>query len=150
MAPLARGIIASRRGDVDEAKNQVRLGVSRVAESGLVECLICAFRASTELLIASVQDEQTRRTIADAMYVSGDEFLVTSVEGQQGGVVANLSPREKDVLALLGHGLTNREIGERLFISPATVKVHVGHILEKLGVRSRTAAALRASQLARD
>jgi LuxR family maltose regulon positive regulatory protein len=150
MVPLARGIIASRRGDVDEAKAQIQQVVGRVAESGLIECLICAFRASPELFISSIRDEQTHRTIADAMYVAGDEFQISSVEGAQGGVVASLSPREKDVLALLGHGLSNREIGARLFISPATVKVHVKHIFEKLGVRSRTAAALRASQLARD
>ena len=51
------------------------------------------------------------------------------------------------MLALLGHGLTNIQIGEALFISPPTVKVHVSHILDKLGVKSRTEAALRAVQI---
>jgi DNA-binding NarL/FixJ family response regulator len=55
-----------------------------------------------------------------------------------------LSHREQDVLALIAEGLTNRSIAERLFISEATVKVHVQRIFEKLGVRSRTEAALRA------
>jgi DNA-binding NarL/FixJ family response regulator len=45
---------------------------------------------------------------------------------------------------LIAEGLTNRSIAERLFISEATVKVHVQRIFEKLGVRSRTEAALRA------
>ena len=59
----------------------------------------------------------------------------------------SLSPREKEVLALLAQGLSNAEIGRALFISPVTVKVHVRHVYEKLGVRSRAAAALRATQL---
>jgi ATP/maltotriose-dependent transcriptional regulator MalT len=55
-----------------------------------------------------------------------------------------LTPRERDVLGLLLEGLTNAEIGERLFISPSTTKVHVRHILEKLGARTRLEAVVRA------
>jgi LuxR family maltose regulon positive regulatory protein len=62
----------------------------------------------------------------------------------------SLSKREKEVLGLIGQGLSNAEIGQRLFISPVTVKAHVRHIFEKLGVRSRTEAAIRAAQLGRD
>jgi DNA-binding NarL/FixJ family response regulator len=64
--------------------------------------------------------------------------------------VLDLSPREKEVLSLVARGLTNAAIGERLFISPVTVKVHVRHIFDKLGVKSRAEAALRAGQLGRD
>lgn len=52
-----------------------------------------------------------------------------------------LSRREREVLQLLVTGSTNRQIAETLFISVPTVKVHVGSILNKLGVESRTAAA---------
>lgn len=56
----------------------------------------------------------------------------------------SLSPRENDVYKLLAEGLSNKEIAGSLFISEATVKVHVSRILEKLGVRTRTEAAVRA------
>lgn len=52
-----------------------------------------------------------------------------------------LSRREGEVLELLVHGLTNREIAERLFISPKTVERHITQILGKLGLRSRAEAA---------
>ncbi len=57
-----------------------------------------------------------------------------------------LSPREREVLALVGEGRTNRQIGEALFISDKTASVHVTHILVKMGVSSRTEAALLASR----
>ena len=58
-----------------------------------------------------------------------------------------LSARELEVLALVAEGLSNREIGERLFITPGTVKNHVSNVLAKLGVRDRTQAILRAQEL---
>jgi DNA-binding NarL/FixJ family response regulator len=61
---------------------------------------------------------------------SGDELDVLSV-------------REGEVLRELSAGLTDREIGERLGISPRTVETHVGSILHKLGVRNRAEAATR-------
>ncbi|MBY8885737.1 response regulator transcription factor [Streptomyces sp. PTM05] len=51
-----------------------------------------------------------------------------------------LSPRETEILGLLAEGLANRQISKRLFISEATVKTHLVHIYDKLGVDSRTAA----------
>lgn len=58
-----------------------------------------------------------------------------------------LSPREREVLALIAAGMTNREIGEALFISDKTVGVHVGNILAKLGVAGRVEAATVAVRL---
>ncbi|MFE9609743.1 response regulator [Streptomyces sp. NPDC006012] len=61
--------------------------------------------------------------------------------------LANLSPRERDILALIGDGLTNREIGRRLYLSEKTVKNHISRLLAKLGVQRRVQAAVLASQL---
>ncbi|WP_017591382.1 response regulator [Nocardiopsis potens] len=51
-----------------------------------------------------------------------------------------LSPRETEILHLLARGLSNRALSRELFVSEATVKTHLGHIYEKLGVDNRTAA----------
>ncbi|MHC6593821.1 response regulator [Arthrobacter sp. C152] len=53
---------------------------------------------------------------------------------------AILTPREAELLSLLTEGLSNRELGKRLFISEATVKTHLAHIYAKLGVDTRAAA----------
>lgn len=55
-----------------------------------------------------------------------------------------LTEREREVLALIGHGLTNQEIAERLFLSMATVKTHVNHVFMKLRVRDRAQAVVLA------
>jgi DNA-binding NarL/FixJ family response regulator len=52
----------------------------------------------------------------------------------------SLTPREAEVLALIGEGLSNREIGERLFLGQATVKTHVNRIFAKIGTQSRARA----------
>ena len=61
--------------------------------------------------------------------------------------VAHLTRRELDVLRLVSEGLSNPEIASALVVSPRTVHAHVRSIFEKLGVSSRTAAALRAREL---
>ncbi|GAA3148507.1 hypothetical protein GCM10017687_77210 [Streptomyces echinatus] len=61
--------------------------------------------------------------------------------------LASLSPRERDILALIGDGLTNREIGRRLYLSEKTVKNHISRMLAKLGVQRRVQAAVLASHL---
>jgi DNA-binding NarL/FixJ family response regulator len=60
---------------------------------------------------------------------------------------ARLTRREREVLQLLAQGKTNPEIATALVISLGTVKIHVEHILAKLGAADRTQAAVRASEL---
>jgi predicted ATPase/DNA-binding CsgD family transcriptional regulator len=58
-----------------------------------------------------------------------------------------LTQRELEVLALMGHGLTNKEISQRLAISRRTVETHIHHLLDKLGATTRTRAVVEAGRL---
>jgi DNA-binding NarL/FixJ family response regulator len=60
--------------------------------------------------------------------------------------LAALSPREREILGLIGEGLTNRQIGKRLYLSEKTVKNNVSRLLAKLGVERRVQAAVIATQ----
>ena len=60
---------------------------------------------------------------------------------------ANLTEREKEILQLIAEGLTNRQIGQRLFIAEKTVKNYVSSLLAKLGLERRTQAAVLAAKL---
>jgi two-component system, NarL family, nitrate/nitrite response regulator NarL len=90
-----------------------------------------------------------RTAASGEVYVSPSlaaEMLVSLTQGQAPDPLQELTAREREILGLIGAGLTNREIGERIFLSEKTIKHYVTNILQKLQVRSRVEAALLASQ----
>ncbi|HWJ81071.1 MAG TPA: response regulator transcription factor [Nocardioides sp.] len=62
-------------------------------------------------------------------------------------LISELTPRQTKILFLIGEGLTNRQIGERLFLAEKTVKNHVTGLLSRLGVETRMQAALLANRV---
>ncbi|MDD5336655.1 MAG: response regulator transcription factor [Rhodoferax sp.] len=93
-----------------------------------------------------------RSAVAGEVYVSPSiaaEMLVSLTQGKAPDPLQELTDREREILALIGTGLTNREIGERIFLSEKTIKHYVTNILQKLQVRSRVEAALLANSHAR-
>lgn len=94
---------------------------------------VAAGAAATALLDGAGASDLFRGVVGATTAPRGDTF--------------GLSRREHEVLALISEGRTNREIGERLFISQKTVGVHVGNILGKLGVSGRVEAAAVAIRL---
>jgi DNA-binding NarL/FixJ family response regulator len=83
--------------------------------------------------------------VANAVRMVGRGMTVFARQAE--GPATPLSPREREVLELIGEGATNREIAERLYLSPHTVKDHTTAVYRKLGVRNRAEAARRAEQL---
>ncbi|MFJ9737026.1 response regulator [Streptomyces sp. NPDC101166] len=62
------------------------------------------------------------------------------------GALLGLTDREREILALIGEGLTNRQIGQRLYLAEKTVKNHISRLLAKLGVERRVQAAVIATE----
>jgi DNA-binding NarL/FixJ family response regulator len=90
-----------------------------------------------------------RSAVAGEVYVSPSiaaEMLVTLTHGKAPDPLQELTEREREILALIGSGLTNRAIGDKIFLSEKTIKHYVTNILQKLQVRSRVEAALLASR----
>lgn len=95
------------------------------------------------------QDQQLMAYVKKilAAFVSPSEVQVSKSVNQQSGLVEPLSPRELEVLRLISQGLSNQEIGKRLFLALDTVKGHNRRIFEKLQAKSRTEAIARAREL---
>lgn len=68
-------------------------------------------------------------------------------EEEQPDGLHGLTEREREILALIGEGLTNRQIGQRLYLAEKTVKNHISRLLAKLGVERRIQAAVIATQV---
>lgn len=81
------------------------------------------------------------------VFLAGDDPNVTETSHAVPGKGPNLSRREREVIELLVEGLTDREIGERLFISTSTVRSHLDRISEKTGFRRRVDLIRLASAL---
>ncbi len=93
--------------------------------------------------------EVLRSAVAGEVYVSPSiaaEMLVSLTQRKAPDPLQELTDRERKILALIGSGKTNREIGDALFLSEKTIKHYVTNILQKLQVRSRVEAALLASR----
>ncbi len=107
-------------------------GDKRAARDALAEALLIAERLPARPLEVSVHE-----------IAKEHDLRIGSSAGPR-GTGTLLTGRELEVLQLLADGASNADIAAQLFISPKTVSVHVSHILDKLGVASRTAAAARA------
>jgi DNA-binding CsgD family transcriptional regulator len=151
-AELARGQVRRARGDV-EALASFRAALARL---GAYEQSLIAARARYAMAETLRESDWAGAVTWARAALASFERIGAAREADRaafllrelgaGGRSAprrreGLSQREGEVLALLAHGLTNREIGERLFISPKTVERHMTQILGKLGLRSRAEAA---------
>lgn len=144
IADAAKAILAVRGGG--QSVKDVQAFAQRVREVGCVDPLVvairaypplldvlidrCDFREDAEMIIERIRD----RSLARRLHLPSADVP----DSERG-----LSKRETEVLELLAQGLPNREIARLLFIEEVTVKVHVRHIFEKLGVRTRIEAATR-------
>jgi len=124
----------------------------RVAEPALAACarqrlsgpVLFEGRRIVPLLRLAIDhgvQAQIARELAEYLREPATAMLVVPDTGAQ------LTARETQILGLLGAGLTNPKIAERLTIGEETVKTHVARVLHKLGVRSRASAAVRAHEL---
>jgi two-component system response regulator DesR len=95
--------------------------------------------------VGFISKDWSAEEVANAVRMVGRGMTVFA--RQADGPATPLSGREREVLELIGEGATNREIGERLFLSPHTIKDHTTALYRKLGVRNRAEAARRAEQL---
>jgi two-component system response regulator DevR len=99
-------------------------------------------------LVTAVRTVASGQSLLDARTTSA---LLNRIrrEREQGDPLRTLSEQERAVLELIGEGLTNRQIAERLFLAEKTVKNYVSHLLSKLGMQRRTQAAVLAAELRR-
>jgi DNA-binding NarL/FixJ family response regulator len=146
--PVLDGIEAARRITADPALDAVR--VIMLTTFDLDDHVHAAIRAGASgFLLKDARPEDILSAIR--VVAAGEALLAPSVTRRLMEELARrplekpapppelgaLTDREREVLALVGRGLANVEIAERLYVSPATAKTHVSHILTKLGARDR-------------
>ncbi len=96
--------------------------------------------ADLEEVIATIRDVHRGRSCMEPMVTRILMENLSRNRQQEGSVLSN---REREVLQLIGKGMSNKQIAEALYISTRTVKFHVSSIFDKLDVKNRTEAALK-------
>jgi DNA-binding NarL/FixJ family response regulator len=143
MALATEAVIAFQLGMSDASAERL---LKHVEATRHVDALVATYRAYPRFLASRSTVNSFRSIIEHALTSANDlDFAKGVAAWTEPGSPADsprLSSRESEVLALVAIGLSNAAIAQQLYISEATVKVHMRHIFEKLGVRSRTQAAL--------
>jgi ATP/maltotriose-dependent transcriptional regulator MalT len=148
LADAARAVALAARG-----APAARALFKSAERGGVWDPVVCALRASESLLSNAASDSETRPKLRVLLQRCGDSATARRAGLRSRSAQAPsdvLSPREREVLGLIAQGLRNKEIAKALFVEESTVKVHVRHVLEKLGVRSRAEAVARYERTARD
>ena len=136
-ADLADGVLAAAAGEHERARALLEDAVDAYERSGAP---YETAHARLELAATLAALGRTERATAETAIAAA----ALRALGAQPVASTLVTPRERDVLALLADGLTNRQIAEQLVLSEHTVHRHVANILRKLGVPSRAAAAAHA------
>lgn len=97
-------------------------------------------------LVSAVRTVGSGRSLLDTRAAAALMARIRS-DAQEPGPLAGLTEQERVVLDLIGEGLTNRQIGERMFLAEKTVKNYVSSVLAKLGMQRRTQVAVLATEL---
>jgi LuxR family transcriptional regulator, maltose regulon positive regulatory protein len=142
LAEGARAILAAEARDSDRAAQLVHEARSR----STWDPAVCCVRASPTLASCLAAQDNLRPTLERLYRLSSDRGLARKAGFRSpslGDPSQLMTPREAEVLELMAQGFRNREIAAAFVISEATVKIHVRHVLEKLGVKSRTQAVAR-------
>jgi len=137
---VARAVLSLRRG---EARTEALNIIEKLLSGGEADAIVMGYRAWPELAHICVGTEVGAQ-IAELLSAARDIGIARAVGlsiPREARPREALSPREQEVCDLLSQGLGNRAIAKALFISESTTKVHVRHIFEKLGVRSRAEVA---------
>jgi DNA-binding NarL/FixJ family response regulator len=143
---FAKVLAADRRGDHVARSQQLELALVESHVAGNADSFVVAYRLAPELLDFVVNTGFALSDFLLRPLVTYDPRLAEKAGlNQRDARIAPSTPltdREAEVLDLLRQGMSNREIAQTLWIAQSTAKVHVRHIFEKLGVRTRTEAAL--------
>ena len=140
--------VSALKARTPDLGDEVRTLMTVAWEAGAADSIVTTYRASPELLAALLRDPETAERAGYVVRRADDTELARSIGIDTSAAldpVSGLSAREREVYDLLCEGLSNDAIARRLFISLETVKVHVRHVYDKLGIRSRTALALQAA-----